>query len=222
MAAGRAEPTVGDMKPYYEGDGITLYHGDCRDVLPTILEPVAVVTDQPYGTGWVKGGGAVGVFNARHEREAWDVWDMAWVALVPDPRAFAVFGPYSRAADLRAALPTPSRNVWWRKTNPRPNGPDREPICICPANLPDGLEFAAYNGDTPLHPNQKPLALMLWVLGFVPPDLPVLDPFSGSGTTLRAAKDLGRRAIGIEANERHCETIASRLSQSVLDLGGAA
>lgn len=210
------------MKPYYSDELVTLYHGDCREILPTIRDAVAVVTDQPYGTGWVKGGGAVGVFKAKHEQPAWDVWDTSWVSLVPNAEAGAVFGPYSRAADLLADMPKPNRNVWWHKTNPRPNGPDREPICVWPAHLPDGLAFSAYNGDTPLHPNQKPLALMLWALGFVPPHLTVLDPFSGSGTTLVAAKDLGRRAIGIEQNAAYCDVIASRLSQSVMDLGGAA
>lgn len=208
-------------EPYYSDSLVTLYHGDCRDILPSIATAVVVVTDQPYGTGWVKGGGSVGVFNAKHERQSWDVWDMSWVALVRNPVGFAVFGPNSRAADLRAALPSPNRNVWWRKTNPRPNGPDREPICISPANLPESLEFAAYNGDTPLHPNQKPVDLMLWLLRFMPP-FPILDPFCGSGSTLVAAKMLGREAIGIEQNEAHLQTAIARLGQEVLDLGGAA
>lgn len=210
------------MKPYYEADGVTIYHGDCREVLPSISDAVAVVTDQPYGTGWVKGGGSVGVFVARHEREEWDVWDTSWLSLIGQPVAGAVMGPYSRARELSEVVPQPCSTVWWRKTNPRPNGPDREPICVWPAYLPDGLEFAEYNGDTPLHPNQKPLALMLWALRFVPAHLPVLDPFMGSGTTLVAAKTLGRLAIGIEQQERHCKTAATRLSQGVLDLGGVA
>ena len=210
------------MKPYYEANGVTLYHADCRDVLPTIYEPVAVVTDQPYGTGWVRGGGAVGEFTARHERPEWDVWDLSWLWLIRNPAAGAVMGPYSKARELAEVMPTPNHIVWWRKTNPRPNGPDREPICVWPAYLPDGLEFAQYNGDTPLHPNQKPLALMLWVLRFVPWTLLVMDPFAGSGTTLIAAKDLGRPAIGIEQDEAYCEIAAKRLSQGVLDLGGVA
>lgn len=200
----------------------TSVHGENRAILPTIDVEVAVVSDQPYGTGWVKGGGAVGVFNAKHERAAWDVWDCSWINLVRRPVAGAVFGPWSRRDDLRGAMPQPNANAWWRKTNPRPNGPDREPICVWPVHLPEGVEFAAYNGDTPLHPNQKPLDLMLWALGFVPPNLTVLDPFSGSGTTLVAAKQLGRRAIGIERNEAYCAIAATRLSQSVLDFGGAA
>ena len=211
------------MSPKYcQDEFVTLYCDDNRDVLPSIGQFVAVVTDQPYGTGWVKGGGAVGVFLAKHEQPSWDRWDLSWIRLVNRPAAGAVFGPFSRAADLRDAMPKPNQNVWWRKTNPRPNGPNREPICIWPAHLPDGLEFAAYNGDTPLHPNQKPLDLMMWTLRFLPPHLLIVDPFAGSGTTLVAAKALGRHAIGIERNEVYCEAAARRLSQTVFDFGGAA
>lgn len=67
------------------------------------------------------------------------------------------------------------------------------------------------------HPNQKPLALMKWAISQAPQDCKViLDPFMGSGTTLRAAKDLGRRAIGIEREEQYCEDAANRLRQEVL------
>jgi len=66
------------------------------------------------------------------------------------------------------------------------------------------------------HPTQKPVDLMKWCLGFAPAGT-VLDPFMGSGTTLRAAKDAGRKAIGIEIEERYCEIAAKRLRQRVLD-----
>lgn len=218
------------MKPYYEDEYVTLYFGRWQDVLPTLAMPLAVVTDQPYGTGWVRNDGAKqGQFVANRataagmaEHEAWDVWDMSWVAAVPDLRAFAVMGPWSRRDDLRASLPQPNALVWWRKTNPRPNGPDREPLCVGPMTLPEGIEHAAYNGDTPFHPNKKPLSLMTWALGFVASPLVVCDPFCGSGSTLVAAKGLGRRAIGIEMREHVCATAASRLSQNVLDFGASA
>lgn len=66
------------------------------------------------------------------------------------------------------------------------------------------------------HPTQKPLSLFLWCLGFAPDASTILDPFMGSGTTLRAAKDLGRRCIGIEIEERYCEIAVKRLGQEVL------
>ena len=66
------------------------------------------------------------------------------------------------------------------------------------------------------HPTQKPLSLMCWCLSFAKDAETILDPFAGSGTTLVAAKLEGRKAIGIEINERYCEIAASRLAQGVL------
>ncbi len=69
------------------------------------------------------------------------------------------------------------------------------------------------------HITQKPLDVMVWAIGLCPgnPES-ILDPFMGSGTTLRAAKDLRIKAVGIEAAERHCEIAAKRLAQEVLPL----
>jgi hypothetical protein len=72
------------------------------------------------------------------------------------------------------------------------------------------------------HPNMKPTGLMSKLLAKCPPSWVVADPFAGSGSTLVAAKALGRKAIGIEVDERYCAVAAARLSQDVLDFGGAA
>lgn len=74
------------------------------------------------------------------------------------------------------------------------------------------------NGESFLHPTQKPIPLMQWCLSFAPDAVAILDPFMGSGTTLRAAKDLGRKCIGIELEEKYCEIAAKRLAQEVLAL----
>jgi site-specific DNA-methyltransferase (adenine-specific) len=70
-------------------------------------------------------------------------------------------------------------------------------------------------GEARVHPTQKPLVLMRWLIELTVAET-ILDPYMGSGTTLRAAKDLGRKAIGIEIEERYCEIAANRLRQEVL------
>ncbi len=81
----------------------------------------------------------------------------------------------------------------------------------------EGEENIAISGEK-LHPHQKPIKLLRWCLGFAPQADMILDPFMGSGTTLRAAKDLGRTAIGIEIEEKYCEIAAKRMEQEVLQL----
>ena len=81
------------------------------------------------------------------------------------------------------------------------------------------LNRVALAGDGAVHPTQKPISLMRWCLEFFPNAQTILDPFMGSGTTLRAAKDLGRKAIGIEIEEKYCEIAAKRMSQMAMDLG---
>ena len=67
-----------------------------------------------------------------------------------------------------------------------------------------------------VHPTQKPLSLLVWCMEFLTPGLLVFDPFMGSGTTLRAAKDCGRPAVGCDVSERYCEIAALRMEQEVL------
>lgn len=207
------------MIPYYEHAGITIYHADCRDVLPTLGPVDLVLTDPPYGTGWVRGGGAVGEFVARHERPSWDVFRLDWIDLIQQARRYAVFGPVSRESELLSRFPG-SVACRYNKSNPRPNGPTYEPIIVQPEPRRDmPWHLTAYNGDNPYHPTQKPIEVMRWLVALVSDDGDsILDPFMGSGTTLRAAKDLGRRAIGIEIEERYCEIAARRLSQEVMAL----
>jgi DNA modification methylase len=203
------------MKPYYEHAGMTIYHGDCRELLQEMPRVNAVITDPPYGTGWVLGGGTAGEFKARHEKPAWDVFTTDWLDLVNGvPKA--VFCPVNRAFDLVGATLN-GAVLYYKKTNPRPNGPNREAVVCCP--IPYQIsqwEYESYNGDNPHHPCQKPEDVMRWIIrGMSEKDQTVLDPFMGSGTTLVAAKNLGRKAIGIEIEEKYCEIAANRLAQEV-------
>lgn len=208
------------MKPYYDdGKGIVIYHGDCREILPT-LEPVdLILTDPPYANGEgyasyddsadgltaliadvfpliLKLGRAVlltpGVANI-HRYPA-PRWTLAWVCpagVGSGPWGFSCWQP------ILAYGPDPSLA----------NGKGRRPDTLI---LNEG---ASANG----HPCAKPIEVWKWVLdrGCLEGET-VLDPFMGSGTTLRAAKDLGRKAIGIEIEEKYCEIAVRRLAQEVL------
>src|SRR3990167_5952890 len=105
------------MKPYYEDEAATIYHGDCREVLP-LLSVGAVVTDPPYGTGSVRGEGGIGQFHGRREIPEWDHWSTDWWEMVT-PSWWTMFCPWSRADEVASRFPSLAR-VSWRKTNPRP------------------------------------------------------------------------------------------------------
>lgn len=208
------------LKPYYQWNDITIYHGDCREILPG-LDPVdLLLTDPPYGIGfaarptkWQRLDGA--------QPEAWDNAPVD-VDLLDGARAKAAFQIIWGGNHY--ALP-PSR-CWltWVKPDAPPSMGSAEfawtNLDRCSRHIFHGI--GATNAERVGHPTQKPLAVISWCLSLLPQARTVLDPFMGSGTTLRAAKDLGRRAIGIEIDERCCEIAADRLSQGVLPLGEAS
>lgn len=213
-------------KPFYEDGSVTIYHGDCRELLPHI-EADVLVTDPPYGSGKMAGGyGRHGFQIAGDE----DTASRDSVLVLWGERPVACFGT--------PRLPEPpggwDHRLVWDKREPGLNGgPWRythEAIFVrgngwirrSPSSF-SILSFASGNGtfEKSLHAHAKPVALMATLIAAAPVGT-VLDPFMGSGTTLRAAKDLGRKAIGIELEERYCEIAAERCSQEVLDLGAAA
>lgn len=231
------------MKPYYSDDLVTLYHGDCREVLAGMADEsvAAVLTDPPYterthgkarkkltssstnaviesgvtrfdaitdddlreilsDLGRVTSGWVVATLDYRHAVE-FDVRVGVWVKTNPTPQLTG-----DRPAQGWEAIAylhrADRRSVW--------NGRGRHGNFVSPIAPSEG------------HPTAKPLGMVAdWVRLFTNPGDAILDPFAGSGTTLRAAKDEGRRAIGVELDERYCEVIARRLSQDTL-FGGAA
>ncbi len=212
------------MKPYYDHKGITIYHGDCREVLPT-LEPVdLVLTDPPYGINLPTN------FRSRGR---------GCLAQCQDyPPVYGDDKPFDPTFLLSLNVPTilwganyytkhlPDVSGWlvWDKL--RPDGIDQADAELAWTNCVKGVRVFRWlwhgcmraGNDSLVHPTQKPEALMRWVLSlkWVPAGI-VFDPFMGGGTTLRAAKDLGRKAIGIEIEEKYCEIAARRLDQEVLD-----
>lgn len=204
--------------PYYQQDGITIYHSDCREILPELDHVDLVLTDPPYGIASIwNGGSGHGWLRASAQQGARNAWDEQ----APDAETLRLCISAGKHAVIWGGnyfdLP-PSRGwlVW--------NKPERN-FTLAEAELAwTNKDMVIRVKDLPRsepdreHPTQKPLKLMTWCLGFFPDAQTVLDPFMGSGTTLRAAKNLGRRAIGIEQDERWCDYAAKRLQQSVLAL----
>lgn len=207
------------MKPYYQDAQVTLYHGDCREVLPTLPPVDLVLTDPPYGIASVwKGGKGHGWGRARAqqpERNAWDESppsDELLSEIIAKGKQNIVWG------GNHYRLP-PSRGwLVWNKPERNFTLSEAE---LAWTNLDSVVRVFDWRRSDPcrIHPTQKPLELMKWCLSQASDVRTVLDPFCGSGTTLRATKDMGYQAIGIEIEERYCEIAAKRCAQEVLDFG---
>jgi hypothetical protein len=139
---------------------VTLYNEDCLAVLRSHASGLVYVCDQPYGTGFIKGGGKkAGDFNwqvMKHHKLEWDVWNLEWLDVLNAPKRVAAFCPVGKCEELCHALPQPMV-MHYRKSNVRPGGIDREPIVVSPPCVPREWKKLAYNDDMPLHPCQKPL-----------------------------------------------------------------
>ena len=219
------------IKPYYEHAGITIYHGDCREILPELPDVDAIITDPPYGISWDG--------NAKRFTTGFNVKRTNHGAVIGDSSPFdptfllrfkkiVLWGyPY-----FAATLPIGKILIWDKRF---PNGEaflaDAE-IAWCKSKYKKvGPHMGGYGSyifsktwqgfvrSEPVeHPTQKPVSLMEWCIGHadVLHGETILDPFMGSGTTLVAAKNLGRKAIGIEIEEKYCEIAVKRLAQENL------
>ena len=207
------------MSVYYQDERVTLYHGDCLTETAW-LEADVLVTDPPYGmahrSGWLDRPIA-GDQTTDARDQALALWGS---------RPALVFGRWSedRPANVRARL------IWDKGEWPGmgdlkfPWGPSDEEVYILGEGWTGKREGTVIRvnrlgGERAIdHPTPKPVALMERLLVKAAPGV-VADPFAGSGSTLVAAKQLGRKAIGVELDERYCEVIAKRLAQDVLDFG---
>ncbi len=218
-------------EPYYADRWVRLYLGDCREIVPSIEEEIdLVLTDPPYGIGWKTDGRSRGgrYFPPLFGDDK--PFDPAWL-LARFPR-LVLFGANHYADALPAS---PSWVVWDKRMGMASNYQADCELAWTNLGGPARMYRQVWNGgggrrkDNPsarrgdpvsLHPTQKPLGLMRWLIErHTEPGELILDPYAGSGTTLRAAKDLGRRAIGVEIAQRYCETAAGRCAQEVLFLG---
>ena len=198
------------MTPYYQDDYATIYHGDARDILPH-LEPVdLVLTDPPYGVGYAE----------------WDseiISASSWLPFCQENAPIVLVTPGN---GNQYDYPKPIWTGCWFRPGSIQHAKGGqgfshwEPILIYGKN-PLSFDAKRINntnqGLGSLHPCPKPLDLFKWLIDqSTESGETILDPFMGSGTTLRAAKDLGRKAIGIEIEEKYCEIAVDRLRQEVL------
>lgn len=221
------------MKPYYQDDLVTLYHGDCRELLPD-LHGTALITDPPYGIGWDRATWAddpeqypalMRWLVSESKRVVPDGWCFVFQAM-SNVGLFHEWFPdgwrlFAACKDFVQMRPTEVQNGWdpvvfWR--NGAKVSGHRSNVGIVTRDYHVGSVAGELRNKVG-HPSPRPLDTMrhLVVLATAD-DGVVIDPFAGSGTTLRAAKDCGRRAIGIEIEERYCEVAANRLRQDVLGL----
>jgi site-specific DNA-methyltransferase (adenine-specific) len=245
------------MKPYYEHAGITIYHGDEREVLSDIGLFHGCVTDPPYGETSLDWDSAVDGWMLRVAAHTSSLWSFGSLQMFMDLAEKNQLYGWKR-----------SQEIVWEKHNGSSFHADRfkrvhelavhfyrgdwDSIFKNPLTTPDATartvrrksrpahtgnieasSYLSHDGGPRLmrsvlycrschgfavHPTQKPVALVSTLIEYsIPPGGVILDPFMGSGTTLVAAKNLGRRAVGIEIKEKYCEAAAKRLSQEVLE-----
>jgi DNA modification methylase len=237
------------VKPYYQDDAVTLYHGDALDVIADMEQTVdAVVTDPPYASGTrteaSKSSSGAMLRAGRFADRPLDldqmttqgfVWLMRAVArgvypILADGGSFACFIDWRQWPNLVGALETANLRiqgmvVWDKGHFGLGNGfrSQHELVCHASKGVPTIYDKGIGNVlkfprvEPVDHPSPKPEGLMQKLIAAVSPlDGVVFDPFAGSGTTLRAAKTLGRKAIGVESDEAYCEVAAGRLCQDNL------
>jgi site-specific DNA-methyltransferase (adenine-specific) len=220
-------------QPYYADDHVTLWHGDCLEIDAWLAADV-LVTDPPYGIGWSRpsgftnstgGGSSKGHSGIANDDDtstrdaALDAWGdrpaVVFADLCKPPPGARQALVYAKSDDAGVM----GCRAGWRRDVEGAYLTGRWPVQIGGRSSvvrsrqrvagPTGV------GATIGHPHAKPEDLMGQLITACPPGV-IADPFAGSGSTLVAARNLGRHAIGVELDERYCETIARRLAQTVL------
>ena len=214
------------MTPYYQDDHATIYHGDCLEVLSQLAFDV-VVTDPPYGLNWKQPERHSPSYDGiRNDKDTYYRDEL--LTKIPKDMPAVMFG-----SPLIQIPPNTKQVLVWQKPSESgffgcfagyrrdweaiyllgkwpQEGAKRSSIIKTKEGLSSYLRGKA-------HPHTKPQNLMKKIILTVPEGV-ILDPFMGSGSTLRAAKDLNRQSIGIEIEEHYCEIAARRLAQEVLPL----
>ena len=211
------------LRPYHEEAAVTIYHGDCRQIMPMLGSFDLLLTDPPYGIKTSPNGSHWQDGKKRFDAVEWDdepppMWLLEQAISLC--RQQIIFG-----GNYFGLPPSPCWLVW-NKDNGASRFADAE---LAWTNLRRAVRMWTYKrhgGCEPLkqpdegkhHPSQKPLSVVMWAMGQANDVQTILDPFAGSGTIGHAAKLMGKKAVLIEREERYCEIAARRLAQDVLPL----
>ncbi|GAH76107.1 unnamed protein product, partial [marine sediment metagenome] len=214
------------LKPYYQDNYVTIYLGDCREILPELPKVGLVLTDPPYGLDNIKRNPSRSVLAVSKDYGLgeWDTqvidYNVLKLCLSYGERQIVFGGNY---------YPLPPARCWlvWDKENGENDFADCE---LAWTNLDKAIRIYRYrwqgmlqrdmkNKERHYHPTQKPVSVMKWCILQAGDGIEtIIDPFMGSGSTLRASKELNRKCIGIEIEEKYCEIAAKRCSQGVFEL----
>jgi len=206
--------------PYYQDDYCTIYHGDCRDILPHLPKIDLVLTDPPYNAGKDYGAYKDNLPTNKYQDSMTRIVSLSrvvaknqfWVAPRYQMQFWSSLFTDGHLITIRRGARGPFRGGWsdqfevaWAVGKPN----------YCEKDLWEDIRLKGegyfFREETYGHPGYTPYRIMARAIRLLS-TASVLDPFMGSGTTLRAAKDLGRKAIGIEIEEKYCEIAAKRLS----------
>lgn len=225
------------MSLYYQDEHVTLFHGDCLAEHQEWLTADVLVTDPPYGIAW---SGGWQTYNVKETKKSPKRSIRNDDSTSVRDEALARWGqrPAVAFGSWRQPRPNNTRHrLIWHKAGASPGPanstfmPNDEEIYV----LGDGFMKSSPPQRTVItttegrgtqvrdigHPTPKPINLMETLIGRCPPGV-ISDPFAGSGSTLIAARNLGRHAIGVELDEKYCEIIAKRLDQQVIDFEALA
>ena len=198
------------VAPYYRDDSVVIFNADCKEIVPHIPKADLLLTDPPYGIGI-----ASNPVRQKHAKMDWDESapddGTLLVMLASADKAIVWGGNYFR-------LPPHQCFLAWDKMQPENFSLAMLEQAWTNLKGPAKMFRKSVTSYAKQHPTQKPLALMKWCIGLAGDVQTIIDPFAGSGTTGRAAKDLGRKAVLIEREERYCEIAANRMRQEVLPL----
>ena len=196
------------MKPYYQDQSVTIYHGDCRQIVPQLGNFDLLLTDPPYGLGI-----AANPVRQKHEKKTWDNsvppnWFLEY-AMHKSGHCIVWGGNYFMLQPSKCFLV-------WDKEQPQDFSLAMVEQAWSNLNMPAKMFKKRVISYDKQHPTQKPVELMQWCINLAGDVQTILDPFAGSGTTGRAAKDLGKQAVLVEMDEEYCEIAAQRMAQEVL------